>query len=339
MPSETCVMRALEVVLAPAAQYRSAVVATLDDVRGHLDAGRSDANARAEWLQRQLGPFAAGRIDAARLTGLVNRRELLTPATVRRLERASDALCSVLAAGDQLFHAHVSPGGDLRRAVAEQLGHIGRAFAAARIASAARTGAACALDEEIALATFPFSEWSAAERKLAPPLVVTVTGADLNAGVLAPFLDGAQKIFLVVSGPCAPAPLVRLVTPSIFVQQVHSVDELSALATWPGTAAAALVPESAVRFTHDPSAGPELWQRLSVHPARDARLSRIGGFSIAQQLDELRQLESLAARPAPPPSASTVAAPSVSMTATADSADRLAAWLLQQANLAAVASE
>jgi hypothetical protein len=85
-----------------------------------------------------------------------------------------------------------------------------------------------------------------------------------------------------------------------------------------------------VQFTHDPSAGLDVWQRLSVTRPSDLRIVRTGRFSVAQQTDELRQLDALAARPAAA-AAATDAAPA--QAPAADPVDRLAGWLLQQAGL------
>jgi hypothetical protein len=335
MPSDPRVARALEVLARPLEQYRSALAATLEEVRGHLASGRSDAAARAERLRDQLGPFAGGRIDAARLAALLGQRDALDASALQRLERAFATLQQLVAPGADLFHVEVIPGGDVHACVSAQLARIGRAFSAARVAAAARSGGAVpGLDEEAALDRFPFAQWSGAERRLAPPLVVTVRGEDLVAGALAPFLDGAAKLLLIVEGPCAPAALVRLIAPSVLVVQAHALEELDLLGPWPGAAVGALVAPPAVRFVHDPSGGPAVWQRLTVHGAADLRPGRIGGFTAAQQQDELNQLHALAAPPPAAPLPASAGTPAPAPAAAPDPADRLAAWLLQQANVA-----
>jgi hypothetical protein len=335
MPSEGYALPTPDWIVTATSAFRSAVTATLEEVRALVESGVADRSDRAERLQKQLGPFAAGRIDATRLSRLVDRRESIDSNTLQRLERVSETLCDVLACGDDLFRARASEGGDLHHFVSRQLAMIGRAFAAGRIASAARTNTASGLSEDTALEAFPFRDWSTAERKLAPPLVVTIDAVDVNVCALAPFLDGGQKFLLVARGPCPPAPLVRLITPSIFVQQAHAVDELTAFEQWPGAGVAALVSNTAARFIHVPSAGSEVWQRLSVHTSIEGGISRLGGLSAAQQLDELRQLEALCALPTPSsqPSTGTVTP------LLAEPVDRLAAWLLRQADLANATSE
>jgi hypothetical protein len=337
MPSDPRVTRALALFTAAVEQYRSALATTLEEIRGQLEAGRSDEDGRARRLQAQFGTFGGGRIDAARLSLVLGDRQVLEAAALRRLERASDVLRNLLSRGDGLFHVEVGPGGDLAACVRRHLGQVGRAFAAARIARSAQAGAPSGLDEVKAVESFPFSEWSGAERKLAPPLIVSLAGTDLVAGALAPFLDGAQKILLLVDGFCAPAPLVRLVTPGVMVVQGHELTDLTGLVPWAGTGVGALVPIWAARFAHDPSAGRQPWQRLSVQVSREWRIKRIGGFSPEQQLDELQQLELLAAAPAAAAAMPAAAAAPASVAAV-DPAERLATWLLQHANLAGVAA-
>ena len=222
--------------------------------------------------------------------------------------------------------------------------------------SAPATGGGSGLDERRALDAFPFAEWTSAERALAPPLVVRVNGVDLVAGALAPLLDGAVTLLLIVEGFCPPAPLVRLVTPGVLVLQAHDLSELQRLAGASCPAVGALVPLWAVRFVHDPAAGPECWQRMSVHHARDWRIKRVGPFGPEQQQEELAQLEALARVPRiVPPALAGAAFPGGDATGASATPDepggrtgasstdsrapdieRLAAWLLQQANLSAV---
>jgi hypothetical protein len=123
-----------------------------------------------------------------------------------------------------------------------------------------------------------------------------------------------------------------LITPGVLVIQAHEMKELEPVARWPGTAVAALMPPAAARFTHDPAAGPALWQRLSVTTGSDARLARLGPLSAGQQHEELQQLHALATRPA----VVAAATGDASVEPRIDAADRLAAWLLQQAHLSPV---
>ncbi len=91
--------------------------------------------------------------------------------------------------------------------------------------------------------------------RLCPPLVIEVEGQDLRPASLAELLEGGQKIVLVVNGPAAPAPLVRLITPGVTVIQTDDPAELSALGAVDGPGIAALMPEGAAKFMHIPGDG------------------------------------------------------------------------------------
>jgi hypothetical protein len=81
---------------------------------------------------------------------------------------------------------------------------------------------------------------------------------------------------------------------------------------------------------HDPAGGAHLADRLTVTqlPTRDPRLS-VGGLSGEQQTEELRQLRALAESPG---AAAAAAGEATTPAAPAAPADKLAAWLLSQAN-------
>jgi hypothetical protein len=178
----------------------------------------------------------------------------------------------------------------------------------------------------------PFADWVKSERRLAPPLVVRLLAGDLRAGGLAEFLDGRQKIVLVVEGDPAPAPLARLITPRTFVAQTHDGTGLDKLAAWDGPAIAAVVSESAASFVHDPAAGAASWQRIALGRLPEHAPRRtLGGLSPAQQVEELELLRTLATKP--PAAAAPAAVAADAPAAAADPADRLAAWLLGKADL------
>ena len=64
-----------------------------------------------------------------------------------------------------------------------------------------------------------------------------------------------------------------------------------------GTAAAALLPEGAVSFVHDPGAGEATFQRFTTLDfPREVRKRSIGGISFAQQAEDYALLEALARR-------------------------------------------
>jgi hypothetical protein len=104
------------------------------------------------------------------------------------------------------------------------------------------------------------------------------------------------------------------------------------LASWDGPGIVGLMPGNTARFVHDPAAGTALAARLVIDeiPSLDHR-KRTGGFSVAQQHEELEQLRALQA------AAAVAGEPAVpAAAASADPADKLAAWLLQQADLSGV---
>lgn len=326
MPSDERTARALEALRAPRESFRSAVAEAVEQVRGYLESQRPDV-ARAERAASELGSFASGRIDAARFAGLFRPTGMLSPEQRAEVKDALVVLRSTLEVGDHLFRVEVERGGDLRDAVRLRLAHAGRVFGAAQRVEQIRAGAVPAAmggERHAGLHTFPFRRWNRAERQIAPPLVVEVDGEDVRAEELAELLDGAQKVVLVVRAACPPAPLVRLITPRVLVAQISDPAELDALCRTPGPAVVALVPEGAARFVHDPVGGATLASRLKIRwtPEVDA-CEPLGPRSAFQQREELAQLLALAE---PAPAAAPVAGQG-------EAVDRLADWLLGQADL------
>lgn len=326
MPSEPIaderIVSALRSLRAPLDAYRSAVAAAEEELRGMLAESAEDDGGGG------LGAFAAGRIDFSRFAGVVTRAHTLDAATLARVRAAHETMREVAArAPERVAVVHVPQGGSLRDAVRHALAEAGRAFGAAHVAAAARRHEPQGSDA-VFLRAYPFASWNARERLLAPPLVVDVDGEDLRAGDLVEFVDGGVKIALVVRGDCAPAVLVRLVTPGVFVGQFAVADGFERLAKCSGPGVAAVVPEGAALFVHDPAAGKAPHERVTVlrAPSTAAR-SAVGGLSPSQQLEEVRQLVALAQRPAAPAVTAAVAA-ATPAAQPADPVDRLAAWLL-----------
>jgi hypothetical protein len=336
MPFDERVERALEALSGQRDAFQSALGTTVEQVQSFLGEYQASGNGHLDRMAAELGPFAADRIDTERLGKLFGSTVSVDRLTLETIEKARDTMAELAKRNHELFLVDVTPGGDLRTAVARALEEVGRAFGAVRIFELTRSGSYHGNEHARSLGSFPFVKWSKGERRLAPPLVVLVDGADLRAGMLAEFLDGSQKLVLVVRGSCAPAPLVRLITPGTFVVQTHDASGLEQLAAFPGPGVGALVPDSAARFVHDPSAGPEVSQRLTVSfvPEQEPRMS-LGGMSGSQQAEELRQLKELASRPAAATGSAAegvVAAPKAPPPPM-DPVDKLAAWLLTQADL------
>jgi len=333
MPSDPRTAAALAALATPREAFRSAVAATVEDVRVYLDTHRAVSDDRLAVLAAELGPLGVQHIDVARMASVLETAPAAPPAAYAAMERALTVLNEVAGVGDEGYALDLSPGASLYGRTTDLLAELGRAMGAARVAAAARRGQYHPDDHDPWLARFPFALWSQAERAVAPPVVIEVDGADLRPAGLAEFLDGAVRIVLVVRGATSPAPLVRLVTPRTFVAQTADASVVARLATWSGPGIVGLMPEGTARFVHDPSAGTAPAARLVVSDIPDLdHQKRSGAFTVAQQKDELEQLRSLLAAAT---AASTTAVSGATAEA-ADPVDKLAAWLLQQADLSGV---
>jgi hypothetical protein len=326
MPFDARTQAALRILEPGIARFRSALAGAMEALEQDLARLRSGANERLARLTMELGPFGARYVDVNRLAPLLEQARDLDEESLNALDRALATLKDLAAAGESLHVLTVPTAWDLADAVGEEFARIGRAFGAARVVAAIRTATHRLADHARSLGSFPFARWTRTEREHAPPLVVEVAGAELTAPGLAPFMDGGVKIVLVVTGSCSPAPLARLITPGVFVAQALEAAALDRFAAWEGPGIAALVPEDAARFVHDPAADP----RLSLSFMPEGRRRPMGGLSVAQQAEELRLLAVLGAAPTAVASAATTTTPGASA---ADPADRLAAWLLSQADL------
>lgn len=331
MPSETVspqqdrLRLALDAVSRQRASYRSAVVAAHERATTVLTAGGGAARAALE-----LGQFGGSRIDATLFAALGAPNSALDYTNRVRIEDAATVLHALAASDDDSFVLDVPRDGHLRSAVADALADLGRAFGAAATIELVRAGRFETNAHSGLIDGLPFDRWGKAERNAAPPLVIRVGHQDLHAGALAEVLDGAVHIVLVVDGPCAPAPLVRLVTPGTLVLQTTDATGIDLFSKFDGPAVMALVPPSAACFIHDPNGGRSAWQRLRVWN-RPTTLPRkaLGGLSARQQTEELLQLDALSARP----SLENAALDSLIPAGSGDPTDRLASWLLDASGL------
>jgi hypothetical protein len=323
MPSDARLSLALGAVQASRAAFQAALAASAEQVREFLRVQQSSSdNGRASRLASELGAFAAGRIDPARLATVFHAATTCDPGSIAAIEQALATLTGLAGRRPEAEVVEVPTGGDLHAAVALALVEIGSAFRAVRTFELARAGSRRPEQARGALEPLPYEGWSRGERRAAPPLVVTLDGADLRAGCLEPFLDGGQKILVVVRGRACRWRGVSPQAPSL--QTTDAAGRASL-----GGAGTALVPETARLRTILPRRA--VWERLTIaFVPSEPRL--VGGISAAQQTDELRQLI-LAERPASP--AAVVGAPSGGADAApgADPAGQLAAWLLAQADL------
>jgi hypothetical protein len=335
MPSDDRIVLATEAVAGQADAFRSALATTVEQVRDILARHRAPADGQTGRCGAELGDFASDRIDSERFSRLFVSSNGAKLTTIEPIERAFETLSALSAERDKLCRVTVDEGGNLREAVAHALAHLGRAFGAARVVALSRSDRYRDPEHAKLVGAFPFERWNKTERRIAPPLIVIVNGRDLHAAGLVEFLDGAQKIVLIVNGECPPAALVRLISPGTFVLQTLDGTGLDRFAAWRGPGIAALVPDSAARFVHDPAVGAALYDRITIHHAPKERpLKPLGGISATQQVEELEQLTALGARAvsAPAlPSAEPESAPAP--VGPAGPADRLAAWLISQADL------
>ncbi|MFN8579443.1 MAG: hypothetical protein U0163_00490, partial [Gemmatimonadaceae bacterium] len=188
MQSDDRVSIALGALARPIAEFRSALSGALGHANAYLASQRSDPESRAARLELELGLFAKGRVDARRLAALAGASSTLAPNDAERIERAAGVLEEVLGRGEDLFQVNVEPGGSLSRVVEDALAGIGRAFGAVLAVELVR-GNAYRPEHDALLHRMDFRVWTRDERRFAPPLVVTVDGADLHVGGLSDFTD------------------------------------------------------------------------------------------------------------------------------------------------------
>ena len=330
MPSDERITQALQ-ALAPFKEgFASSVAKSAEEVRGILERERGvDENPQVK-LAHELGPFAAGRIDLERLTPFISANSKFDSEKRSRIQKAFETLTALKKAGDDLYVGKVEVDGYLRGTITSVLGKAGTAFGAARSVEWALHDIAPPEGVEDVFELFPPNLWNRAEKGCAPPLVLAVEGQDLKAASLGDLLEGSQKIILVVNGPAAPAPLVRLITPGVTVIQTDDPSELAALSAAPGPGIAALMPDGAAKFVHAPG-GRTLSERLTVSflPEKEPKRA-LGSVSAFQQVEELRQLQALAASvEATGIGEGELAAVGADM----DEAGQLAAWLIHQARI------
>ncbi len=317
MPSER-VDTAKRALVGHIAAFRTAADNTMQGLRAVVESAQASRDEKLARAAKELGPFAAPHIDAVRFAALTSGQVHLEPMVVEAARWADKELSQLLARGDAAFFPQVEPGQSLHDCVERALAGLGRAFQAARImAQAAKGGSFRPAGDAVG---FPFASWSKAERAMAPPLIVAARGADIKASALAEFLDGGQKIVLLVNGPAPAAPLARLITPNTFVAQSTDGADLPLLAQHQGAGIAAWFEQAAASFVHHPRAGGGQKVILRSVPKT---LTKIEGTTVSQQQEELAVLTTLASAPGKGDEA----------VPTDDKVDKLAAWLLKEAGV------
>lgn len=332
MPSDDPRIAAALEALQPALEgYRTSAATAAAEVEALLTARTGSRNGgQSPGLAAELGPLGAGRIDAERLAALLTDQTALDRAALDAVTAAAQVLLDIGAAKEPDVVIRLPAGANLSTTVARALARIGRAFGAAHVVALARAGRYRKREHAAWLRSYPFARWTRREREVGPPLIVALNGADLHAGALVEFLDGRQKIVLLVGEPAPPAPLVRLITPGVFVAQTHDGSGLDQLPTWEGPGVLAWMSATAAQFAHDPRRGANLWNRLQITKRPTEPLHALDEWSVALQMEELKQLAALAEAPPLAPAAPTAQAEAA---VPPEPADVLAAWLLSQADV------
>jgi len=332
MPSDPRVAQALAALAQPIAEFRAAVQGALAQADEFMAAQKADAPAQAARAATGLGAFAASRIDASRFAAVFPSFAKADKASQAVLAQAVKKLRDVAGQGDAMAVTEVTAGRRLGATIDAALAAAGQVFGAIIITELVRGGRYKAAEHERLLDPTEFRAWNKAERRFAPPLVVEVDGADLHAGALLDFADGREKIVLVVRGAAPPAALVRCITPGTFVLQTVDGTGLDRMVGYEGPAIAALLPDGAATFMHDPTAGKEPWQRLTVPFLPPAPTKAVGGFSAWQMGEDLRMLADLARTPFTVPGAA--GGKGAAAMGAGEAVDRLASWLLDSAGIA-----
>jgi hypothetical protein len=298
--------------------FKSAIAVTTEEIRGLL----SGSGESSEDQTVALGNFAAGHVDVDRFSSFTRREARVDSEAETPIRAAQGVLNKLLKEGDDLFVLKITEGANLGSCMAHRLAVIGLAFAAAHVTDLAKRGQYRDEEHQLLLDGLAWPDWSQAERALAPGLVIELSGEDFVPAQVAPYLDAGMKIIFVVDGDAPAAAMSRLVTPGVYVQQTGAETPLEAFSAFNGTAAAALLPNGAVEFVHDPDAGETTYERFTtLEFPREVRKRAIGGISAAQQAEDMALLKALAV------------VPTLSGEAASDPAGKLSAWLLSQTNL------
>lgn len=330
MPSDARVLAALAAAEPQIRAFQAALAAAADRLEAQLEAAVEDpAHAR---VATELGDFAAGRIDVTRFAALSQEREALDDHELALLRRSRDLLREQAALPLARFAVDVPSGGRLCGALGNTFAELGAAYGAMLVAELVRTRRYDAVEHSFLLHSLPRHQWNRAERAAAPPVVLWVDGADLWGGEIVQYLDGGQKIVLVVRPPASPAPLVRLITPGTYVRQTTSTDHLAEALAADAPAVVALVPEGSAEFVHRPDARQPTHARLHVGTRPQGTRKTLQSWTAWQQQEELAQLDALAMPPKEGAVPAMASAPA--MSPPVDPADQLARWLLSRADLA-----
>jgi hypothetical protein len=330
MPSDhtcDCPDAVKAVASASLGDFRSSLATTVGVLRASLAQVTGDDARQLEIAEKSLGSFASGRIDAQAFDRFaVNKTDVAAEAGPV-IERALDVMVELMDSGDALNRVKLEEGQNLRCRMSRVLRNIGRAFGAVRAVELAKTGSYDEAEHAGYFDAYLYRHWTPAQRALAPAIVIELADGSAQCTNLGEFIDGNQKVILVYGQDCPPAPLARLISPNTFVLQTTDCLGLEDFLSYEGVGVAAVVPQGAARFAHDPRRGTTLAARLVGVELPDApSFRKRGGLSVKQQQEDFDQLQALASAEAP-------AAEAEGKASTADPVDQLAAYLLTKAHL------
>lgn len=325
MLSDDRALFALQALKGSIDAYRAAVGIAADRIDGYLATTAEDPKHERETVS--LGEFASSRIDIERFSALSGNGTAMDEFERALLTRSRDLMREFQKLPEAKFVQDVPTGGRVNLVLANTFAELGRPFGASLTAELVRSGRYDPAEHGVLLHGLPRHRWARGERSVAPPIVLTVDGADLWAGEAAQYLDGNQKLVFLVRTPAPPAALARLITPGTMVVQTSNSETLASALKHDGPTVVALMPEGAAEFVHLPDANLQLHDRLQIKsPPRGPRKA-LQSWSVWHQEQEWLQLQSMATAPA-------VAVAGVGADgAAADPVDRLASWLLSQAHL------
>ena len=132
MPSDERIEQALEVLSGQTQAFRSALAVTIDQMSAFAHAQGAAKEQKAESVAMELGPFAANLVDSSEFSQYAGDTAESSAQGVKTVKQAQDTLGKLAAKDDELFVVDVESGGSLWHSVAQRLGELGCAFAAAR---------------------------------------------------------------------------------------------------------------------------------------------------------------------------------------------------------------
>ena len=299
MPSDhncDCPEDVKAVASASLGDFRSSLATTVGILRSSLAQVTGDSAKKQEMAEKSLGSFGAGRIDAQLFDKLAVNKATVAAGAGPVIERALDVMVELMDAGDSLNRVKLSEGQNLRCLMSRTLKNIGRAFGAAYAVELAKADMFDESEHAGMFDAYLYKNWSPAQRALAPAIIIELANGSAQTTNLSEFVDGNQKVVLVYGEDCPPAPLARVISPGMFVLQTTDCLGLEDFLSYQGPGIAAVVPQDAARFAHDPRRGTTLSSRMAGVELPDApNFKARGGLSLKQQQEDLAQLQALAA--------------------------------------------